>query len=307
MARRPRSQPQGGTGPDIGATLGATLARALITALRILPYATRLAVAGWIARRIVAPLAGYPQRIRANLAQVCPDLAAEDIAAITRAVPDNFGRTIAELFSPADFAARIRALPIEGPGLAALHQARAAGRPSMLVSGHFGNYDAVRAAVIAQGFAVGGLYRPLNNRAFNAAYVATISAIGTPLFERGRRGMAEMIRFLRAGGTLAVLIDQHMGRGAPLRFFGQTAYTALSMTEIALKYNAVVVPCYGIRQPDGIGFRIILEAPIPPGPPDIMTQALNDSLEAQVRAHMGQWNWMHRRWKVITPRTPPAA
>ena len=298
MPRRPRSQPSGGLGP----TIGATLARALIAALRILPYGTRLAAAGWIARRIVAPLAGYPPRIRANLALVRPDLSDPDIAAITRAVPDNFGRTIAELFSPADFAARIRALPIEGPGLAALQHARAEGRPAMLVSGHFGNYDAVRAAVIGQGFRVGGLYRPLNNRAFNAAYVATISAIGTPLFPRGRRGMAEMIRFLRGGGTLAVLIDQHMGRGAPLQFFGQTAYTALSMAEIALKYNAVVVPCYGIRQPDGIGFRILLEAPIPPGPPDIMTQALNDSLEAQVRAHMGQWNWMHRRWKVLPHR-----
>jgi KDO2-lipid IV(A) lauroyltransferase len=285
-----------------GAKLGATLARGAIAALGALPYATRLAVAGWIAARLVAPLAGFPRRIRTNLAAVRPGLTAHDVAGITRAVPDNFGRTIAELFSPDEFAARIRSLPIEGAGLAALQQARRDGRPSMLVSGHFGNYDAVRAAVIAQGFRVGGLYRPLNNRAFNAAYVATISAIGTPLFERGRRGMGEMIRFLKGGGTLAVLIDQHMGNGAPLTFFGRTAWTATSMAEIALKYGAVVIPCYGIRQPDGLGFRIVLEAPIPPTTPEAMTQALNDSLEAQVRAHMGQWNWMHRRWKVLPHR-----
>jgi len=28
-----------------------------------------------------------------------------------------------------------------------------------------------------------------------------------------------------------------------------------------------------------------------------MTQALNDSLEAVVRAHPEQWFWIHRRWK----------
>ncbi len=284
---------------DMAARAGALAARALIATLGMLPYSTRLATAGWIASRIVSPLAGYPRRIRENLAQVRPDLSPSEVAQIIRAVPDNFGRTIAELFSPADFVARIQSLTIEGKGLAALEQARAEGRPSMLVSGHFGNYDAGRAAVIAQGFRVGALYRPLNNHAFNAAYVATISAIGTPLFERGRRGMAEMIRFLKDGGTLAVLIDQHMGHGAPLKFFGRNAYTATSMAEIALKYGAIIVPFYGIRQPDGVSFRVVLEAPLAQDTPAAMTQALNDSLEAQVRAHMGQWNWMHRRWKPM--------
>jgi KDO2-lipid IV(A) lauroyltransferase len=28
-----------------------------------------------------------------------------------------------------------------------------------------------------------------------------------------------------------------------------------------------------------------------------MTQALNDSLAARVRAHPEQWFWIHRRWK----------
>lgn len=288
----------------VGARIGAVLVRALIAVLGWLPYALRLRVAGWVAARVIAPVVGYPGRIRANLSAVRPDLSATDIARLTRAVPDNFGRTVAELFSPAEFAARIRDLPIEGPGLAALEQARAEGRPSMLVSGHFGNYDAVRAAVIARGFRVGGLYRPLNNGVLNAAYVTTISAIGTPLFERGRRGMGEMIRFLKGGGTLAVLIDQHMGNGAPLTFFGQTAWTATSMAEIALKYGAVIVPCYGIRQPDGVSFRVVLEAPVPIGTPAAMTQALNDSLEARVRDHMDQWNWMHRRWKAGPDRDP---
>ena len=34
----------------------------------------------------------------------------------------------------------------------------------------------------------------------------------------------------------------------------------------------------------------------------LMTQALNDSLEAQVRANMDQWLWIHRRWKPAKRR-----
>ena len=37
--------------------------------------------------------------------------------------------------------------------------------------------------------------------------------------------------------------------------------------------------------------------------PEDMTQALNDSLEARVRQHMGQWLWFHNRWKEIPAAT----
>ena len=96
---------------------------------------------------------------------------------------------------------------------------------------------------------------------------------------------------------VGVVLDQSMGDGAILRFFGHEALTALSPAEMALRYNALVVPTYGIRRPDG-GFDMVIEAPIPHSDPETMTQALNDSLEAQVRLHMDQWLWTHRRWKM---------
>ena len=36
---------------------------------------------------------------------------------------------------------------------------------------------------------------------------------------------------------------------------------------------------------------------MPHGDPVTMTQALMDSLAAQVRERPGQWFWVHRRWK----------
>lgn len=271
--------------------------RGLIGLALALPYRVRVPLFGWIVGRVIAPLAGWHRRIRNNLALVWPDLPQAEVARICREVPDNVGRTVIEIYSGSEFIARAAATPPTGPGVAALDAAHAAGRPVILVTGHFGNYDASRAALGARGFPIGSLYMPMKNRAFNAHYEAAISAIATPIFPRGKQGLAAMVRHLRGGGMLGMLVDHNMSHGAPLGFFGVEALTALSAAELALKYDALLVPTYGIRQPDGLNFEIVVEAPIPPSTPEVMTQALNDSLEALVRRHPGQWFWVHRRWK----------
>ncbi len=271
--------------------------RTLIWVLLRLPYALRVPLCGWVMARVIAPVAGYRARVRDNLALVMPGLPKTEIARLERAVPDNVGRTIIEIYSGAEFTARVAATPPTGAGLAALDAAHSAGRPVILVTGHFGNYDASRAALIARGFRVGALYRPMKNRFFNAHYVQAISKIGTPLFPRGRAGLSDMVRHLKSGGMLGLVIDQHMHHGAPLTFFGISAQTALSAAELALKYDALLVPTYAIRLPDGLNFKIVVEAPIAVDTPEKMTQALNDSLETLVRGHLDQWFWIHRRWK----------
>ncbi|GHE03189.1 lauroyl acyltransferase [Defluviimonas sp. 20V17] len=275
------------------------LFRGVLGALLLLPYSWRVPLCGWLMSRLVAPLAGYRRRVRENLAKVLPDLPEAEVRRLERAVPDNVGRTLIEIYSGAEFVARCTASAPTGPGLAALDAAHAAGRPVILVTGHFGNYDASRAALIARGYNIGALYRPMSNPFFNDHYVRAISRIGTPLFARGRRGMAEMVKFLRGGGMLGLLMDQWMQTGARLQFFGQDALTALSAADLALKYDALVVPTYGVRRADGLTFDIVVEAPIEHGDPAVMTQAMNDSLERLTRAHPEQWFWIHRRWKDI--------
>ena len=275
--------------------------------LLLLPYRIRVPMVGWLMARIVAPLAGYTKRIRVNLAYTCPELTKAQVNRLCIEVPDNVGRTLIEIYSGDKFIARVRDIPLEGPGADALEQAHKENRPVILVTGHFGNYDAPRAALIARGYRVGAIYMPMRNVFFNAHYEAAISRIGTPLFPRGRKGLGQMLRFLRSGGMTGFLVDQYMRHGAPLQFFGKTAPTALSAAEMALKYDALLVPIYGIRAKNGLDFNIQVDAPILHTDAETMTQALNDSLEHLVRQYMGQWFWIHRRWKPERQRTLAAA
>lgn len=271
--------------------------RGMIGAALLLPYRWRVPAMGWIVSRIVAPLAGLRKRIRDNLALARPDLPAHEVAHLLRAVPDNAGRTLIEFYSGQPFLDRARAAPITGPGLAALEEARAQGRPVILITGHFGNYDVLRANLFHRGHPMGALYRRMANPWFNEHYTAAIKAIGEPMWEQGRRGMMEMVRHLKDGGIIAIAADLHVHGGRELTFFGQPAVSSVVSAELALKYDALLIPIYVVRQPNGLDFEIEMHAPIAHSDPETMTQAVHDDLEALVRRHMDQWFWIHRRWK----------
>ena len=277
--------------------------RGLIGLFRALPYRWRIPAMGWVVSRL-APLIGFTRRIRDNLQLVCPEMPEAEVRRLCRAVPDNAGRTLMEFYSGADFVERARRAPIHGPGLAALEAARAKGRPAVLITAHFGNYNAARARLIARGHEMGALYRRMANPYFNEHYVRAMEQVGTPMFEQGRRGMTQMVRYLKQGGVIAIVGDLHVHDGIDMNFFGKPAVTSLVPAELALKYDAALIPVYAVRQPNGLDFEILMEEEIPHSDPVTMTEAVNAGLEAQVRAHMGQWFWIHRRWKRLGKPRP---
>ncbi|MEQ6247649.1 lysophospholipid acyltransferase family protein [Sulfitobacter sp. HNIBRBA3233] len=269
----------------------------LIRLALTLPYARRVRFMGWMVERVIGPLAGYRRSALDNLELVWPDTPRADRERIAAACLNNVGRTFIENYSSDDFPERMAGNPLTGPGVAALEEAAKDGRPVVLVTGHFGNYEATRAALVARGFDIGGLYRDMKNPYFNAHYVKTMEAFGGPVFPQGRRGTAGFVRHLKDGGQLVLLFDQHVFGAPTFDFLGQPANTAMSAAELALRYDAPLIPFYAVRQPDGLSFETTLEAPVPPTDPETMTQAITDSLAARVRAHPEQWFWVHRRWR----------
>lgn len=269
----------------------------LLGLMRLLPYRQRVPFGGWAVAHLVAPVAGWRKRVRQNLALIWPDLPKTEVERLVATVCDNVGRTVAELYSPEDFKAQVKTTPIRGAGLDAILAARAKGQAVILVSGHFGNHDIARAVLAGRGLHVGALYRPQQNPYVEKHFRATIGAISEPIFARGRKGLSEMVTHLKQGGMLGILVDQYVHRGAPLHFMGRRALTATSAADLALKYDGLLVPVYGIRQKDGVSFELVVEDPIPTSTPEQMTQAVNSSLERQVIAHPEQWFWIHRRWK----------
>lgn len=264
---------------------------------RFLPYRWRVPVAGWLVAHVLAPLAGYRRRVRDNLALVCPELSKDEVERLVRRVPNNVGRNMIELYSP-EFPDHVRPSRTYGPGIKILQKARDEGRPCVLMSAHLGNFNAARIGIIENGITSAGyFYRNMSNRPFNAHYVDAMASVSQPIFEQSRKGMVQMIKHLKTGGFLGILGDLNAHDGLPLEYFGRPALTSISGAEMALKYNAPMVPIWGIRKENGMDFEIVFEDEIPHSDPLTMTREFNARLEAMVRANMDQWFWIHRRWK----------
>ena len=262
-----------------------------------LPYTMRVPLVGRIVQHLIGPIAGYRRRALDNLALVWPEKPVAERKAIAAKCLNNVGRTFIENYSSRDFPARLRNANLSGPGFDALQAAAAKKQPVILVTGHYGNYEAVRAALVARGYNVGGLYRNMHNPFFNAHYVRTMEAFGGPVFPQGRSGTAGFVRHLKQGGQLVLLFDQHVHAAPALDFLGQPARTAVSAAELSLRYNALLIPFFGIRRPDGLTFDTVIETPVAPSTPEEMTQELNDRLAARIEDDPSQWFWVHRRWR----------
>lgn len=275
------------------------IVRTMIWLAHLLPFKARVRFMGWLVWRVIAPVAGWTRRIDKNLELVRPDLAKSDRRAIKKQVCDNVGRTLIEIYSGAEFTTRLDGQALSGPGADIFEEAIASNRPVILATGHFGNYDAIRGSLYRRGIKMGALYKPMANKAFNKHYVRAISTIAKPVYPVSRSGITGLIKHLRTGGVIGIVIDVFSAKGEPLRFFGQEAMTAVTAAEWALKYDALMIPVFGRRLGTGLDFELVFQDPIAHSDAATMTQEFNDRLEALIREEMGQWFWIHRRWKKL--------
>lgn len=276
--------------------LQALLLRGLIALLRPLPYPWAARVVGRLMRIVVRLAPPLHRRADANLALIHPELTRAERGRLVRLAARNAGRALATIWFADAFARHVAGVEAEGPGLAVLRAAHAEGRPAILVSGHFGAWEAIRHVLRREGIEVGALYRRNNNPHYEPIFVAGLAAAGGPNLPRGREGLREMLRHLKGGGVFAILVDQAMHDGAPLDFLGRPARTSLAAAELALRFDAPLIPVFA---PVVQGMpRVELEAPVPPSTPEAMMAEVNRRLGSRVEAHPSQWYWFHRRWKT---------
>jgi KDO2-lipid IV(A) lauroyltransferase len=277
--------------------------RLVLALVRPLPLAARQRAVGAAAAALVTLAPPLMRRATDNLALVRPDMAPRARRRLARRVARNAGATLTTIWFNPDFAATLGEVEAEGPGLAAIRTARAEGRPALLVSGHFGRWEAIRHVLRREGLEVGAIYRPNNNPYYEPLFRGGIEAGGRPIVPKGRAGNRQMLRHLRDGGIMAILPDQAVSAGVDLDFLGHPARTSLAAAELARRYDAPLVPAFAPVEDgaEGERVRVILEAPIPPGPPEEMMAAFNARLGAWVERHPEQWHWFHRRWKPKGP------
>jgi KDO2-lipid IV(A) lauroyltransferase len=228
-----------------------------------------------------------------------------EIRSLARANFAHYGQVLAEVTRLPLLSNGALAERVEFTRRDRFEAARRRGHGVIVITGHYGNWDLLAAAQAELGLGVHVVTRHLHSAAADREWQRLRRARGIRFLD-DYGSIREIVRLLRAGGAVALVLDQHVGgrRGVPVRFFGRTAWTARAAATLALRTGCAVLPVFNYRDADGV-HRMSFgeEIPLAEGRDDdatirATTQRYNDVLENFIRAHPEQWLWAHRRWKT---------
>jgi len=256
---------------------------------------------GWVGRTF-GPGLPVSRRARRNMTRALPEL---DEAGRERAIAemwDNLGRTFAEYPHLDKIWALKPGARIEVVDLNRAEEVVARGKGGIFVSGHCGNWETMPGVLADYGVKGTLVYRAPNNPYVDAWISARRQARLPIVAAKGADGARMILKTLKQGRLLAMLIDQKLNDGIAVPFFGREAMTAPAAAHLSLRHGAPIVFGWCTRLPNA-HFRVSIDEVFEPQPTgnhvkDVydLTLKLNQALEAHIRREPWNWLWLHNRW-----------
>lgn len=184
-------------------------------------------------------------------------------------------------------------------------------RQAIFVGAHFSNWEIMALALARAGVPLLALHAPLQNPHLGKLMDRARMQLGCTMLGRGE-SMRALIKQVRSGGSIGMLLDLSMDDGVPVPFFGQPMRTTLTPARMAQRYGCDIVPVRTERLGEA-RFRVIVCPPITldrtlDSDEDEQAQAI--AVARQLNALMEQWisvrpeEWMsaNRRWEKALHR-----
>jgi KDO2-lipid IV(A) lauroyltransferase len=277
----------------------------VVALLRALPVEVASSLGGAIGRGIVARLANRPST-RQTIRVPFPDKTDAEIDALVREMGDNVGRVLGESVHLEAFAGRDNPR-LKLSGTEHIDAARAAGRGTLFIGGHFANWELFEVALANLGLDGAKVLQHPSNPFVLEGIAHQRYAYG--LGEQIATGEGVFIRVrdtLRAGRVVQMLADQRTTKGAKVEFFGLATTTNLVPARAARETGAPVI-LMSMRRLGPARFEIAFQ------PPRTFTTAddeiaimrwVNSFYEAELRATPAHWLWGHPRWHDVFRNIP---
>jgi Kdo2-lipid IVA lauroyltransferase/acyltransferase len=271
----------------------------VMSIFRCLPVDWASALGGAIAQAL-GPRLGVSRRALHNLRRALPENGDAENRRILSGMWNNLGRAVGEyphlawLCAPASGRVEI----VNGEVLATL---LGGDRPGCMFGAHLGNWEVGPATIHRlMGPSLLSVYRAANNPWVNRLVRHRLRSRNA--VAKGAAGGRALLRHLRCGGHVAMLVDQKQNDGVAVPFFGRDAMTAPAIARLGLRFACPIVPIR-VERVWRARFRFTVLPPIgvvDSGDPaaDVLRAMtrINAIVEDWVRARPEQWLWLHRRW-----------
>jgi KDO2-lipid IV(A) lauroyltransferase len=269
----------------------------------------RVAISNFAARimRAVGPWLPEHRVGRANLEAAFPEKSPAEIEAVLRGVWDNLGRVGAEIAHLDHICSGDRYkrnyIDYTADNIARFLRVKDDGKPALIFAAHLANWELPAVIAASDGLEAVVLYRRPNLGAIADAVIALRRGLMGEMVASSMGAPVALADALRRGKHVAMLVDQHYGRGVEVTFFGRKC---LANPLIAMLAREIECPIHGTRVIRLPGNRFAGEiseevAPVrdQQGRIDVKgtMQAITAVIEGWVREHPEQWLWVHRRWR----------
>lgn len=247
--------------------------------------------------------------VRRNLHFAYPELPRRKIEQLSKAVFENIGVTFLEIcqipFLPKN--ALISKVTIKGKSN--LMNAINSNRSIILFSGHIGSWE-LGLQVISHYTHKNILLiaQHIKSKLLNTWVYKLRAGSDNSLIDK-KGALPQMVRTLRKGGIIGLLIDQgtKVSQGVEIKFFNKTTTATPVVAVLARRYNSIVLPVFCVREKNG-GVTLLIEEPVLLVKTNNLeddaktnTQIMTNIIERIVRLYPDQWFWFHKRWKRSYP------
>ena len=281
------------------------LARALGAFFRLMPTG----LAFFIGRRL-GQLAIYanPKRARvayANLKMALgKDYSRKELKQLVRRTYANIGEGLVEVFLLPKMDEKYIKKYFEFENFDCAHEVLKQGRGLIILTAHFGTWEASHAALPYRGLAFTGIAREQKPYLLNELLHKYRESKGCRVVFKGL-GIKEALKALKSKVPVGMLVDQDAGKkGIFVKLFGKEASWNPGVMEMALRTNTPILPGFSVRKKGPyIKFwfddKTIVFPENVPGDEKIKQgfRQYVACLEDAIRKYPDQWLWQHKRWK----------
>jgi KDO2-lipid IV(A) lauroyltransferase len=187
-------------------------------------------------------------------------------------------------------------------------QAFKGGKGAVLLTGHFGSWELMGAAISQLGYPIDFLVGEQHNLLMDRLMNKYRMMMGVGIIKVGTSAKG-VIKALKQNRFVAMLSDQDAGRdGVLVSFFNYPASTPKGPAAFCLKTQAPIIMGFIVRD-DRRKQKVFLKKLEPSQETDDneenirkTTQKYTSILEDYIRRYPDHWYWIHRRWKSTIPK-----
>jgi KDO2-lipid IV(A) lauroyltransferase len=247
----------------------------------------------------------------------------QELRRITKRVYANLVQTFIEILNLTKVSRAYNDRYVEVVDMERIQNASKSGRGTILLTGHFGDWELSSLTSAIEGFPILVLAREQKMRRLNELLNRLRESKGCTVIRKGF-STKNILKALHEKKMVGILSDQDAGRsGTFVNFFGRPTSTHAGPMEIAKHTDSIVLPNFIVRThgpyhklylEEYIDFRNLTGPDDPSAgsgsvlslPKDDIKEGLQkfaSLLEKYVRKYPDQWLWLHKRWKSTPLRT----